>query len=68
MLNIEENDDTDEEEEYEMDVKENKAKIDINAWRKRRSLANVHNPLFQRRLSQGEKVYELRNSITKQNY
>jgi len=59
MLNTEENDDTDEEEEYTMDAKENTAKIKINAWRKRRSLANVHNPLFQRRLSQGEKMYEL---------
>ncbi len=32
----------------------NAAKLDINAWRKRRSLENAQNPLLQRRLSQGE--------------
>jgi hypothetical protein len=33
---------------------ENTAKIDINAWRKRRSIAYQRNPLMFRRMSRGE--------------
>ncbi len=52
MSNLEE----DSEEENTINGKENTAKININAWRKRRSLINAENPLLQRRLSQGEKM------------
>jgi len=31
------------------------AKTDINSWRKRQSITNATNPLFQRRLSQGSR-------------
>jgi hypothetical protein len=32
----------------------NTAKVDINAWRKRQSIAYLRNPLNNRRLSRGE--------------
>lgn len=35
------------------------AKLDINAWRKRQSITNGSNPLFQRRLSQGENIHSI---------
>jgi hypothetical protein len=52
MSNLEE----DNEEENTTIGKENTAKININAWRKRRSFINAENPLLRRRLSQGEKM------------
>ncbi len=54
----EEDDSTDEE-----NTKENTAKIDINAWRKRRSIVNANHPLLRRRLSQGKKMCVNYNSI-----
>jgi hypothetical protein len=35
---------------------DNTAKIDINAWRKRRSVAFQRNPLMFRRMSRGEQI------------
>lgn len=60
MSDQEENDDNKEDEKEEeqesTNNRENRAKIDINAWRKRRSIVNANNPLLRRRLSQGEKL------------
>jgi hypothetical protein len=58
MSNLEEDSDDDE------NVKKNLAKIEINAWRKRRSIINGKNPLLQRRLSQGETMTMLNYSST----
>jgi hypothetical protein len=53
------------EERYTPDTKQNTAKIDINAWRKRHSLVNIDSPLMlQRRLSQCKWMWVLDNSIT----
>jgi hypothetical protein len=51
-----EDDDVDDEEPptNAMTSHENTAKIDINAWRKRRSIAYQRNPLMFRRMSRGE--------------
>jgi hypothetical protein len=58
MSNLEEDSDDDE------NVKKNLAKIEINAWRKRRSIINGDNPLLQRRLSPGETMTMLNYSST----
>jgi hypothetical protein len=50
--------DNEEQDEDTMDTKENTAKIDINAWRKRRSFANPNNPLMLRRMSRGEQIWK----------
>jgi hypothetical protein len=40
---------------------QNTAKIDINAWRKRQSIAFLRNPLLHRRMSRGKQLEK--NSI-----
>ena len=37
-------------------LEKNNAKIEVNAWRKRRSYADADNSLLSRRMSQGEKI------------
>ena len=60
MENVEEDYDSQEEEQSPIDT----VKFDINAWRRRRSLANAQNPMFARRLSQGENMCGFYNSMT----
>lgn len=42
----------------EMIPKPNTAKVDINAWRKRQSIAYSQNLLMGRRMSRGEKLQQ----------
>ena len=35
-------------------LEENKAKLDMSAWRKRRSIVDPNNPFMMRKISRGE--------------
>ncbi len=54
----------DNDEETTVDTKENTAKIDVNARRRRHSFVNIDNSLLRRRLSRGEQICVLYNPIT----
>jgi len=64
--NKEEQDDDNYDEENSKDQmipKPNTAKIDINAWRKRQSIAYSRNLLMGRRMSRGEKLENNKNLL-----